>query len=65
MVKHVKEDSGSWTNYGGFDRHQWPVRTNEDHRQQCTEISEIFRTQGTQSALQEAESRKDCSIQYC
>ena len=32
--KHVKEDSGSWTNYGGFDRHQWPVHTNEDHRQQ-------------------------------
>ena len=56
--KHVKEDTGSWTNYGGFDRHQWPLRTNEDHRRQCAEISEIFRTQGTQSALQAAESKK-------
>ena len=55
--EHIKEDISTWSNYGGFHRHQWVIRTNEDHRKRCADISKIFRSQGTQSSLQASESK--------
>ena len=55
--KQVHEGSGSnWTNYDGFDRKQWTMRTNENHRERCDQIIETFRKQGTQTSLADAES---------
>lgn len=55
--KQVDDGSGSkWTNYGGFHRKQWTMRTNENHRERCDQIIEIFRKHGTQTCLTNAES---------
>lgn len=35
----------------------WVICTNEDHQKRCADISKIFRSQGTQSSLQAAESK--------
>ena len=55
--KQVHEDNGSiWTNYGGFDRMKWTMRTNENHRERCEQIIQAFRSHGTKAALTDAES---------
>ena len=53
----VHEDNGSiWTNYGGFDRTQWTMRTNDNHRERCDQIIQTFRAHGTKTSLTNAES---------
>lgn len=52
-------ESGSlWTNYAGFERSEWVVRTDENHRQSCKEIMVHFQKHGTKTAHEDAESQR-------
>ena len=54
---HVLESNGSfWTNCAGFDRENFPKRTNADHRQRSQEILRKFQEKGTKTALHDAVS---------
>ena len=57
--EQIREDGSNsiWTNYGGFNRSEWNLRTGADHRQRCSSIGQLFRDSGTKSSLMEAESR--------
>ena len=58
VFKQIHEDNSMWTNFSGFDKLQWVVRTNDDHRKCCQDILDHFQRHGTKSALKEAESMK-------
>ena len=53
---HVQEDNSMWTNYSGFDKSEWVMRTNEDHRRRCDIIRQHFQSHCTKSSLNEVES---------
>lgn len=54
---HVTDSDGSkWTNWAGFDRTQWVLRTNQEHRERCDEIIRIFNDHCTKSSIQDAET---------
>ena len=56
--QNMHESGSLWTNYAGFDRSEWVMRTDENHHQSCKEIMVHFQTHGTKTALEEAESQR-------
>ena len=56
--KCMQENNSSWTNYAGFDRSEWTLRTDQMHQQSCKEIITQFEEHGTKTALEEVQSQK-------
>ena len=56
--KCMQENNSSWTNYAGFDRSEWTLRTDQMHRQSCKEIIARFEEHSTKTALEEVQSQK-------
>ena len=56
--QQMQESGSLWTNYAGFERSEWVMRTDENHRQSCKEIMVHFQTHGTKTVHEQAESQR-------
>ena len=60
--KCMQENNSSWTNYAGFDRSEWTLRTDQMHCQSCKDIITQFEEQGTMTALGKRFNHKRSSV---